>query len=87
MTRTQTVLATLVYSPLNHTTQLLDREYFIEFGCRASFNLYIASSFLRQGYQILDRHLKEYVHLQFVIASSVVCKKQRDTFLWRIYKS
>ena len=41
MTRTETAVETLVYSPLNHLTWLLAREYFIEFRCSDSFKLNI----------------------------------------------
>jgi hypothetical protein len=40
--RTEMVLETLVYSPFNHLTRLLVREYFIEFSLRESFKLYIS---------------------------------------------
>jgi hypothetical protein len=36
------VLETLVYSPLNHVTRLLAREYFIEFSRWESLKLYTA---------------------------------------------
>ena len=35
------VLETLIYSPFNRLTRLLDREHFIEFSRRESFKLYI----------------------------------------------
>jgi hypothetical protein len=47
MTMTEMVLATLVYSPLNHMTRLLVREYLIEFSHRENFKLYIIESYSR----------------------------------------
>ena len=41
LTRTETALETLVYSPLNRLTRLLAREYFIEFRCSDTFKLNI----------------------------------------------
>jgi len=43
MTRTEMVLATLVYSPFNHLTWLLAREHFIEFSYWESFKLCITN--------------------------------------------
>ena len=40
MTKTEIVLETLVYPPLNQLTHLLDREYFIDFSLCENFKLY-----------------------------------------------
>jgi hypothetical protein len=40
MMMTEMVVETLVYSPFNHLTRLLAREYFIEFDCREKFKLF-----------------------------------------------
>ena len=37
MTKTEMVVETLVYSPLNHLTRMLSGENFIELGLRESF--------------------------------------------------
>jgi hypothetical protein len=43
MTRTEMVLETLVYTPLNQLTQLLAREHFVESSRRDGFKLYDTS--------------------------------------------
>jgi hypothetical protein len=39
MTKTEMVLETLVYSPLNHLTRMLSGEIFIKLSIRESFQL------------------------------------------------
>jgi hypothetical protein len=41
MTKTEMALETLVYSPLNHPTHMLDLEYFIYFTLCEIFKLFI----------------------------------------------
>jgi len=45
MTKTSTVLDTSVYSPFNHLTPLLAREYLIEFSYGGIFKFYVSVLF------------------------------------------
>jgi hypothetical protein len=85
MTSTEIALETFVYSPFDHLTRLLAREYFIEFSRRESFQLCKNSTVMKLGTCIADalRHLyvKCYCVKVFIVDCSLSVELKNHSFL------
>jgi hypothetical protein len=87
MTGTEMVLETSVYSPFNHQTWLVAREYFIEFSCCECFKFYISNLQLERTKRICNIRVcisvpayKDTYHISSKVSSGLMLFKDTVIF-------